>query len=169
VEKEKYSEETFIHAGKYIRETMSWTDSVDAFNTNAPTIFYKVIEKFILINVDAILIFSKNVEEYVKYLEKILEVLRENQFYTKMSKCHFGKDKLHYLKHVIDREDMKVELNKSKLLQSGINLLKLDNLGLFRRFIITFERFILGYSTLVVPLTFFTQSKVKFNWIYRAL
>jgi hypothetical protein len=63
--------------------------------TNAPTIFqgvmnsvfHKFIGKFVLVYLDDILIFSKNKEKHVNHLAQVLQILRKNHFYAKMSKC----------------------------------------------------------------------------------
>ena len=83
--------------------------------TNAPAtfqgvmnrVFHKFIRNFVLVYMDDILNFSKNEEEYVSHLAQILQSLRENQFYAKMSMSHFGNDELHYLGHVVGKEAIK--------------------------------------------------------------
>jgi len=65
--------------------------------TNAPAIlmdymnriFQSCLDKFVLIFIDNILIYSKNREEHVKHLRSVLEILREQQLYGKFSKCEF--------------------------------------------------------------------------------
>ena len=65
--------------------------------TNAPTnfmcmmnnIFSKYLDKFVLVFIDDILVYSKNKEEHEEHLHIVLRVLREHQLYTKFSKCDF--------------------------------------------------------------------------------
>ena len=100
-------------------------------------VFHKFIKNFILVYLDDILIFSKNKEEHVSHLAQVLQILRENQFYAKMSKCHFGKSELHYLRHVVGKEASRWILRKLRLWPSGIDLLKSDNYDHFWGFAIT--------------------------------
>ena len=58
---------------------------------------------------DNTLIFSKIEEEYAHYLQQVLQVLRVNWFYAKMTKCHFKKDEMHYLGHVVGKEAIKMD------------------------------------------------------------
>jgi len=65
--------------------------------TNAPTTFmclmnsvlHPYMDKFMIVFIDDILIYSKNGEEHVKHLAKVLRFLREHQLYVKLRKCSF--------------------------------------------------------------------------------
>jgi hypothetical protein len=65
--------------------------------TNAPATFMclmnnvlsKFLDKFVLVFIDDILIYSKNIEEHEEHLRIVLQVLREHQLYAKLSKCDF--------------------------------------------------------------------------------
>ena len=74
----------------------------------------KYLDKFVVIFIDDILIYSKTKEEQDEHLQIILQVLREHQLYAKFSKCEFYKDKLQYLGHVISEEGISVDLDKIK-------------------------------------------------------
>ena len=66
-------------------------------NTNALTyfmylmnkVFMKYLDKFVVVFIDDILVFSKNEEEHEEHLRLVLQKLREHQFYAKFSKCEF--------------------------------------------------------------------------------
>jgi hypothetical protein len=65
--------------------------------TNAPAyfmylmnkVFMEYLDKFIVVFIDYILVFSKNEEEHIEHLHMILQKLREHQLYVKLSKCEF--------------------------------------------------------------------------------
>jgi hypothetical protein len=90
--------------------------------TNAPTtfmclmnnIFKKLLDRFVLVFIDDVLIYSKNREEHEEHLKLVLQVLREHQLYVKLSKCDFFQKQVHYLGHVILEEGVVVEPNKIK-------------------------------------------------------
>ena len=77
--------------------------------TNAPAIFMDYmnrifrpwLDKFVVIFIDDILIYSKNWEEHVGHLRVVLEVLKEHQLYRKLSKCEFWIEEVQFLGHVI--------------------------------------------------------------------
>jgi len=60
-------------------------------------IFHPYLDKFVLIFMDDILIYSKKLKEPQEHLRIVLQVLRENQLYAKYSKCDFYKDQIQYL------------------------------------------------------------------------
>jgi hypothetical protein len=70
--------------------------------TNAPAyfmylmnkVFMEYLDKFVVLFIDDILIFSKIEEEHEKHLRMVLEKLRSNQLYAKFSKCEYWLKKL---------------------------------------------------------------------------
>jgi hypothetical protein len=64
-------------------------------------ILSKYLDKFVLVLIDDILIYSKTKEEGEEHLRIMLQVLREHQLYTKFSKSNFYQKNVHYLGHVI--------------------------------------------------------------------
>ncbi|KAJ6829086.1 uncharacterized protein M6B38_359770 [Iris pallida] len=77
--------------------------------TNAPAIFmdlmnrvfYQYLDKFVIVFIDDILIYSKSEEEHEKHLRIVLQTLREEQLYAKFSKYEFWLDQIPFLGHII--------------------------------------------------------------------
>ena len=77
--------------------------------TNAPaffmylmnSIFMPELDKFVVVFVDDILIYSKNNEEHAQHLRIVLTRLREHKLYAKFSKCEFWLDRVQFLRHVL--------------------------------------------------------------------
>ena len=90
--------------------------------TNAAAIFmclmnnvmHKYLDKFVVVLIDNILIYSKFEEEHKYHLKIVLQELQEHQLYAKFSKCDFFKDKIQYLGHVVTKEGIFVVLEKIK-------------------------------------------------------
>ncbi|GJS38853.1 putative reverse transcriptase domain-containing protein [Tanacetum coccineum] len=84
--------------------------------TNAPMVFMDLmnqvckpyLDKFMIVFIDDILIYSKSEEEHAKHLKLILELLKE-ELYAKFSKCEFWLSKVQFLGHVIDCEGIPVD------------------------------------------------------------
>jgi hypothetical protein len=72
----------------------------------------KFLDKFVLVFIDDILIYSKNREEHEEHLRLVLQVLREHHLYAKFSKCDFFQKQIHYLGHVLSEEGVVVDLEK---------------------------------------------------------
>jgi len=75
-------------------------------------VLHPYLDKFVIVFIDDIMIYFKNEEEHVEYLAVVLRLLREHQLYTKIRKCSFFKTKVHYLGHVVSKEDIAVGLEK---------------------------------------------------------
>jgi hypothetical protein len=90
--------------------------------TNAPTyfmylmnkVFMEYLDKFVVVFIDDILIFSKNEEEHNKHLCMVLQKLRENQLYAKLNKCEFWVTKVSFLGHIISAGGISVDPSKVK-------------------------------------------------------
>jgi hypothetical protein len=64
-------------------------------------IFKNYLDKFFILFLDDILVYSKSKEEHEPHLRLLLQVLREHQLYTKRSKCYFYQEHIHSLGHII--------------------------------------------------------------------
>lgn len=85
--------------------------------TNAPTVFMDMMNRvfrpylddFMVVFIDDILVYSRIPEDHAKHLRVMLQTLRENQFYVKLSKCEFWQDKIAFLCNVITKERVAVD------------------------------------------------------------
>ena len=88
--------------------------------SNAPAVFMclmngvfgNYLDKFIIVFLDDILVYSKTEEEHEQDLRLVLQVLREHQLYEKLSKCSFYQKQIHYLGHIISEEGIVVDSEK---------------------------------------------------------
>ncbi|KAL2937256.1 Transposon Ty3-I Gag-Pol polyprotein, partial [Bienertia sinuspersici] len=96
--------------------------------TNAPAVFMDLmnrifrpyLDKFVVVFIDDILVYSKNESEHEEHLRIVLQVLRENKLYAKFSKCEFWLEKVDFLGHIISKEGVAVDPAKSKLFPNGL-------------------------------------------------
>ncbi|GJX38612.1 putative reverse transcriptase domain-containing protein [Tanacetum coccineum] len=114
--------------------------------TNTPTVFMDLmnrvckpfLDKFVIVFIDDILIYSRNKVEHEGHLKKILELLKKEELYAKFSKGEFWLSKVQFLGHMIDREGIHVDPSKIE--------------------------FIEGFSKIAKPMTKLTQKSMKFDW-----
>jgi hypothetical protein len=94
--------------------------------TNAPAyfmylmdkVFMEYLNKFVVVFIDDIVIFSKNEEEHDEHLCLVLQKLRENQLYTKLNKYEFWLKEVSFLGHIISEGGISVDLSKVKYVLS---------------------------------------------------
>jgi hypothetical protein len=90
--------------------------------TNAPahftylmnSVFMPELDKFVVVFIDDILIYSKNEEEHAQHLRIVLTRLREHQLYAKFSKCAFWLEEIQFLGHVLSARGIAVDPSKVK-------------------------------------------------------
>src|SRR3954465_1017001 len=96
--------------GLYEFTVMSFglTNARATFSRMMNSIFMEYLDKFIVVYLDDILIYSKNEEEHAKHLRLVLMKLREHRLYAKFSKCEFFRSEVTYLGHVISAKGIAV-------------------------------------------------------------
>ncbi|GJW63067.1 putative reverse transcriptase domain-containing protein [Tanacetum coccineum] len=140
--------------------------------TNAPAVFMDLmnrvckpyLDKFMIVFIDDILIYSKNKEEHEEYLKQILELLKKEELYAKFSKCEFWIPKVQFLGHVIDSEGIHVDPAKIKSIKDWTSPKSPTEIRQFLGLAGYYRRFIEGVSKIAKPMTKLTQKKVKFEW-----
>jgi hypothetical protein len=88
--------------------------------TNAPAyfmnlmnkVFMEYLDKFVVVFIDDILIYSKNDSDHEEHLRMVLQKLRDNQLYAKFTKCDFWLDEVHFLGHIISKGEVFVDSTK---------------------------------------------------------
>lgn len=121
------------------------------------------LRRFALVFFDDILIYSRTWKEHVEHVQKILSLLRENNFFAKKSKCQFGAQRIEYLGHIIT--DKGVANDPSKV-EAMVNWPIPKTVKALRGFLgLTgyYRRFIKNYGIIAKPLTKLLQ-KDAFSW-----
>ncbi|GJT74632.1 putative nucleotidyltransferase, ribonuclease H [Tanacetum coccineum] len=140
--------------------------------TNAPAVFMDLmnrvcrpyLDKFVIVFIDDILIYSKTKEEHDVHLRLILELLKKEELYAKFSKCDFWLSKVQFLGHVIDSEGIHVDPAKIESIKDWESPKTPTEIRQFLGLAGYYRRFIEGFSKISKPMTKLTQKSVKFNW-----
>ncbi|GJX84256.1 putative reverse transcriptase domain-containing protein [Tanacetum coccineum] len=121
------------------------------------------LDKFVIVFIDDILIYSKSKEEHKEHLKTILGLLKKEQLYAKFSKCDFWLDFVKFLSHVIDSKGIHVVPSKIEAIKSWVPSTPTE----VRQFLGLagyYRRFIEGFSLISKPLTKLTQKNKKYEW-----
>jgi hypothetical protein len=97
---------------EYLVMSFGLTNALTHFMYLMNSVFMFELDKFVMIFIKNILVYSKNMEEHEEYLPMVLQRLRDHQLYAKFSKCEFWIKEVPFLGHVISPEGITVDLGK---------------------------------------------------------
>jgi hypothetical protein len=85
-------------------------------------VFRDYLDKFVIVFLDDILVYSKLEKEHEQHMRMVLQVLRENQLYAKLSKCSFYQEQIHYLGHIFFKNGIVVDPEKIEAIREWSTL-----------------------------------------------
>jgi hypothetical protein len=127
-------------------------------------VFMEYLDKFVVVFIDDILIFSRSEEDHEEHLRLVLQKLREHQLYAKFSKCAFWLKEVSFLRHIITDGGIAVDPSK---VRDVLNWSPPKNVPEIRSFLGLagyYRRFIEGFSKIVKPLTTLLEKGKEFKW-----
>ncbi|KAK6160919.1 hypothetical protein DH2020_004300 [Rehmannia glutinosa] len=140
--------------------------------TNAPTtfmdlmnkIFKNFLDKFIIVFIDDILIYSRTKEEHAEHLRIVLEVLKAKQLYAKFKKYDNCLDRVLFLGHVLSGAGISVDPSKVESINNWPQPTNLSEVCSFLGLAGYYRRFVEGFSKITSLLTQLTKRNVAFKW-----
>ncbi|GKD71813.1 putative reverse transcriptase domain-containing protein, partial [Tanacetum coccineum] len=140
--------------------------------TNAPAVFMDLmnqvckpyLDRFVIVFIDDILIYSKSRKQHEGYLKLILKLLKEEELYAKFSKSEFWLSKVQFLGHVIDSEGIHIDPAKIESIKDWASPKTPTEIRQFLGLAGYYRRFSEGYLKIARPMTKMTQKSVKFDW-----
>ena len=141
--------------------------------TNAPAtfmdlmnrVFQPYLDRFVIVFIDDILVYSGSSEEHSEHLRIVLQTLRERQLYAKLSKCRFWPDRVAFLGHVISVEGVSVDPKK---IEAVVNWKPPKNVSEVRSFLGLagyYRKFVEGLSKIAALLTKLIRKDVKYDLV----
>ncbi|GKB17847.1 putative reverse transcriptase domain-containing protein [Tanacetum coccineum] len=122
------------------------------------------LDKFVIVFIDDILIYSRNEKEHEEHLKTILELLKKEELYAKFSKCEFWINTVKFLGHVIDSSGIHVDPAKIEAVKNWASPTTPSEIRQFLGLAGYYRRFIEGFSKIAKPMTELTQKNQKFDW-----
>ena len=122
--------------------------------TNAPAVFMDYmnrifrpyLDKFVIVFIDDILVYSKTEEEHVEHLRTVLQILRDGKLYAKLSKCEFWKSEVKFLGHVVSKQGIAVDPAKVEAVMNWERPTSVTEIRSFLGLAGYYRRFIKGFS-----------------------
>jgi hypothetical protein len=140
--------------------------------TNAPAflmylmniVFMDCLEKFVVVFIDDILVYSQNEGEHEENLRMVLQWLRDCQLYAKLSKCEFWISEVLFLGHIINRDGFTMDSKKVADILDWKAPRNICGIKSFIGMVGYYRRFIEGVSKIARPMTSLLAKKVEFKW-----
>nr|GEX89067.1 putative reverse transcriptase domain-containing protein [Tanacetum cinerariifolium] len=140
--------------------------------TNAPAVFTDLmnrvckpyLDKFVIVFIDDILIYSLNKEEHANHLRIILELLRKEKLYAKFSKCDLWISIVQFLGHLIDSQGLHVDPAKIEAVKNWASLTTPIEIRQFLGLASYYQIFIKDFSKIVKSMIELTQKNKKYIW-----
>ncbi|KAF5807867.1 putative nucleotidyltransferase, Ribonuclease H [Helianthus annuus] len=140
--------------------------------TNAPAVFMDLmnrvckpyLDKFVIVFIDDILIYSRAKEEHEQHLRTILELLKKEKLYAKFSKCEFWIREVQFLGHVVNEKGIHVDPSKIEAIKNWEAPKTPTEVRQFLGLAGYYRRFIENFSKIAQPLTALTQKDKKYDW-----
>jgi hypothetical protein len=128
------------------------------------SVFMTELDKFVVVLIDDILIYSKNEKEHAKHLRIVLQRLRDHKIYAKFSKCEFWLDSVKFLGHTISKDGISVDPSKVQEVMDWKPPKSVHQICSFLGLAGYYRRFILNFSRIAKPMTELLKKGVKFVW-----
>ena len=123
-------------------------------------VFHPYLDQFVIVFIDDILVYSKDAQEHEHHLRIVLQILRENQFFAKISKYDFWLKEVSFLGHIVSAEGIRVDLVK---IEAAMNWKPPRNVTEVRSFlglVVYYRRFVQGILVIASSLTRLLQKWV---------
>ena len=129
--------------------------------TNAPSVFMSLmngvfrtyLDKFVVVFLDDILVYSNSAKEHEQHLEQVLECLHRNRLYANPDKCKFFKSEICYLGNIISGDGISVDPSKIWAIVGWPTPTNVPKVRSFMGIASYYRRFVLNFSRIVHPIT----------------
>jgi hypothetical protein len=128
------------------------------------SVFMLKLDKFVMVFIDDILVYSKNEEEHEQQLWIILQRLRDHQLYAKFSKCAFWLKEVPFLRHVISAGGIAVDLSKVQEVLEWKSARLVTQIHSFLGLVGYYRRFTPNFSKIAKSMTKLLEKDAKFKW-----
>ncbi|WVZ63514.1 hypothetical protein U9M48_013139 [Paspalum notatum var. saurae] len=128
------------------------------------SVFMNELDKFVVVFIDDILVYSKNEKEHEEHLRIVLTRLREHKLYAKFSKCAFCLKEVSFLGHILSEKGVAVDPSK---VEDVLNWKQPETVTEIRNFLGLagyYRRFIKDFSKTAKPMTSLTKKNAKYLW-----
>ncbi|KAL0188171.1 hypothetical protein M9458_015270, partial [Cirrhinus mrigala] len=145
-------------------------NSPSCFQAFINEVFRDMLNRWVIVYIDDILIYSSSYSEHVQHVRAVLQRLISHQLYAKEEKCEFHRDKISFLGYIISSEGVAIDDKKVEAVLNWPRPSTLRELQRFLGFANFYRRFIRNFSTVAAPLTAMVKKGTsRLSWSQAAL
>jgi hypothetical protein len=144
--------------------TFGLTNATAYFMYLMNKVFTEYLDKFVMVFIDDILVYSMSEEEHTEHLRLVLDKLRGNQLYAKFNKCEFWLNKVAFLEHVISTGGILVDPSKVKDVLDWKPPQNMSETHSFLGLAGYYRQFIQDFSKIAKPVTKLLEKNQDFKW-----
>lgn len=122
------------------------------------------LDKFVVVYLDDILIFSKSEDEHVRHVELVLERLAQQDLRLKRKKCVFGVDSAAYLGHVVSKDGVSMDPSKVQAILDWPEPKNVTELRSFLGLVGYYRKFLVNFGEVTAPLVELTRKDTRWVW-----
>jgi hypothetical protein len=163
---EEYKTALQTHSDHYEFKVMAFglCGALNTFQSAMNTTFVPLLRKCVLVFFDDILVYSKTLEDHVIHLQQVPQLLQQDRWQVKKSKCSFAQRRINYLGHVISAEGVATETLKIAVIKDWPTPENAKQLKSFLGLAGYYRKFVQHFGIICKPLTELLKKHVMFHW-----
>ncbi|GJP37738.1 hypothetical protein CLOM_g22159 [Closterium sp. NIES-68] len=123
-----------------------------------------LLDECVVVYLDDILIYSRDMKQHVEHLRRVFEILRRERFYVKLSKSEFALERVQFLGHMVSARGVHVDPKKIEAVRTWKTPENVKELQQFLGFANYYNRFVPQYAKLAAPLTNLLKKNTPYKW-----
>ncbi|CAI7877230.1 unnamed protein product [Closterium sp. NIES-53] len=153
-----------IRHGSYLVMLFGLCNAPATFQAEMNHILRPLLDKCVVVYLDDILIYSKNMREHMEHLRKVFEILRKKRFYVKLSKSDFALKNVQFLGHMVSADGVHVDPRKIEAVKKWKEPKNVKELQQFLGFANYCNRFAPQYAKIAAQITNLLKKDTPYKW-----
>ncbi|GJP79414.1 hypothetical protein CLOP_g9648 [Closterium sp. NIES-67] len=149
---------------EYLLMPFGLTNAPATFQAEMNHILRPLLDECVVVYLDDILIYSRDMKQHVEHLRRVFEILRRERFYVKLSKSEFALEKVLFLGHMVSAQGVHVDPKKIEAVRTWKTPKNVKELQQFLGFANYYNRFVPQYAKIAAPLTNLLKKNTPYKW-----
>ncbi|GJP30443.1 hypothetical protein CLOM_g1710 [Closterium sp. NIES-68] len=151
-------------SNEYLVMPFGLTNAPATFQAEMNHILRPLLDKCVVVYLDDILIYSRDMKQHVEHLRRVFEILRRERFYVKLSKSEFALERVQFLGHMVSAQGIHVDPKKIEAVRTWKTPENVKELQQFLGFANYYNRFVPQYAKIAARLTNLLKKNTPYKW-----